>query len=204
MRHMAGVGALDHQITYEVATDQNAFSDLLARQPHNFDGKRVHSYHAITQGWYINKIIRRVDPQRRTIDDFARGFNEKWGMEWYLKPDAVEELDLTRISKSYEPPVYQILAPMIATLFDPREDKTIVKGALNKKSLLYRTIVHPNIDGSLSNVMNKDPKHRAIEGPAYSGHSNAESVYYSFGKVTNIHRLTTAYIQRTRWPNWPP
>ncbi|KAL0579434.1 hypothetical protein ABG067_008640, partial [Albugo candida] len=84
---MSGVGALDNPLSLKDASDQKVFSDILARQPHNFDGKPVHSYHAVTQGWFINELLRRVDPQQRTVDGFAREFQEKWNVEWYLKPD---------------------------------------------------------------------------------------------------------------------
>lgn len=176
MRHMSGVGALDYPLSLENASDPDVFSDILARQPHNYNGERVHSYHAITQGWYINEVVRRVDPQHRTIDGFAREFQEKWGLEWYLKPDVVEGLDLTRISQFYEPPLYQTIASFFATLIHPTKDKTFVTGLFDKKSLFYRSIINPKLDQGMGVIMNKDPRHRAIEAPAYSGHSNADSV----------------------------
>lgn len=173
---MAGVGALDEPLSFAIASDPDAFSDFLARQPHNFDGKPVHSYHALTQGWYINEVVRRVDPQHRTIDGIARAYKEKWGIEWYLKPDTVEGLDLSRISEFIEPPVYQTLIPFFATLLHPTKDKTFVKGSFDKMSLFYRSIINPKFDQAMGIIMNKDPRHRAIESPAYSGHSNADSV----------------------------
>lgn len=176
MRHMAGVGAFDEPISLEIASDPEAFSEFLARQPHNYDGKPVHSYHALTQGWYINEVVRRVDPHHRTIDGIARDYKEKWGVEWYLKPDTVKGLDLTRISEFIEPPVYQTLVTFFATLLHPTKDKTFVKGVFDKKSLFYRSIINPKLGQGMSILMNKDPKNRAIEAPAYSGHTNADSV----------------------------
>lgn len=176
MRHTSGVACLDHPLSYENVTDPKVFSDILAKQPHNFDGEPIHAYHAITQGWYQNEIIRRVDPQQRTIDDFAREFKQKWGSEWYLKPDATEGVDLNRISPFYEKSTYQQFLPLIISLIDPRKDSSFARGLFDKNSVVYRSIINPNIDQQRGIMNNGRSKYRALEGPSYSGHTNADSV----------------------------
>jgi hypothetical protein len=176
MRHTSGVGALDNPLSYENITNPAVFSDILARQPHNFDGVPKHCYHAITQGWYQNEIIRRVDPLHRTIDDFVQEYNKKYNIEWYLKPDATPGLDLKRIAHFYEKSTLQQFLPLILAYIDPRVDSTWVKNLFDKDSLFTRTIVYPNVGQPRGVMNNRDPKHRAIEGPSYSGHTNANSV----------------------------
>jgi hypothetical protein len=176
MRHKSGLACLDHPLSYENASDPAILADILAKHPHNFDGEPVHAYHAITQGWIQNEIIRRVDPQHRTIDDFAREFKDKWGSEWYLKPDATEGVDLKRIAPFYERPAYQQILSLLITILDPRKDSSFAFDFFDKNSMLYRSIVNPNIDQQKGIMNNKEPKYRAIEGPSYSGHTNADSV----------------------------
>ncbi|KAI8643602.1 beta-lactamase/transpeptidase-like protein [Parasitella parasitica] len=176
MRHTAGIGALDTPLSMANVSDPVVFAEILASQPHNFDGKPVHSYHAITQGWYQNEIIRRVDPQHRTIDDFAREYKEAYGSEWYLKPDATEGVDLTRIAPFYQKPKYQQLLGLVLTYLNPYADKTFINGIFDKNSLLTKTIIHPNINQKEGIMNNRDPENRAIEGPSYSGHTNADSM----------------------------
>jgi hypothetical protein len=124
MRHTAGVCALDNPLSYENITNAAVFSNILARQPHNFDGVEMHCYHAITQGWYQNEVIRRVDPLHRTIDDFVQEYNRKYNIEWYLKPDATPGVNLERIAPFYEKSTVQKFLPIIQAFIDPRQDST--------------------------------------------------------------------------------
>ncbi|KAG0205279.1 hypothetical protein BGX28_003081 [Mortierella sp. GBA30] len=76
MVHDSGVAALDDEdkddpFSWAHLADEEAFSERLARQPHLFDGKRTRAYHAVTRGWYLNEIVRRVDPKGRTIGQIA-------------------------------------------------------------------------------------------------------------------------------------
>lgn len=176
MRHTSGVGALDAPLSMANVTDSVVFADILAKQPHNFNGTPVHSYHAITQGWYQNEIVRRVDPHHRTIDDFAREFKDKYGSEWYLKPDATEGVDVTRIAPFYQRAGYQQFLEIARIYLDPFSDRAFIKSVFDKNSLFTKTIVHPNIDQKKGVMNNRDPESRAIEGPSYSGHTNADSV----------------------------
>ncbi|KAI7894202.1 beta-lactamase/transpeptidase-like protein [Mucor mucedo] len=175
MRHKSGLACLDYPLSYYNASDLDRLADVLAKQPHNFGGKPVHAYHAITQGWVQNEIIRRVDPQHRTIDDFAREFMEKWGSEWYLKPYATEGLDKSRIAPFYPIPKYQQYARLIATILNPFKDSSFAFGLFNKNSLVYRSLINPHINQN-TDIQKINPKHRSIEGPSYSGHTNADSM----------------------------
>jgi hypothetical protein len=173
MRHTAGVGALENLLSYKDVTNPETFSDILARQPHNFNGVPTHSYHAVTQGYYINEIIRRVDPLHRTVDDFAREFREAYGSEWYLKPDATPGLDMNRIAPFYEKSIFQQILFFGKLFF--QMDKDFMRNAMDRNSLYSRTMINANID-QVEGIMNRDPKYRSIEGPSYSGHTNADSV----------------------------
>ncbi|KAL7312064.1 hypothetical protein PS15m_007864 [Mucor circinelloides] len=176
MRHTSGVGALDTPLSLANVTDYATFTKILAEQPHNFDGVPTHAYHAITQGWYQNEIVRRVDPQHRTIDDFAREFKDRYGSEWYLKPDATEGVDVTRIAPFYSRPSYQKLIGLATAFLNPFTDKTFIKSVFDKNSLFTKTVMHPNIGQKEGIMNNRDPENRAIEAPSYSGHTNADSM----------------------------
>ncbi|KAI8347347.1 beta-lactamase/transpeptidase-like protein [Blakeslea trispora] len=175
MRHMAGVGALDQPLSLANVTDPKVFADLLASQPHNFDGVPTHAYHAITQGWYQNEIIRRVTGGK-TIDDFAREYNTQYGIEWYFKPDLTEGVNVDRVSPIYEKPMIYQLYDLINILFNPFTDKNLLKNVLNKHSIFHKTLTYPKIDQTGGVMHSNDPIRRAIEAPSYSGHTNANSI----------------------------
>lgn len=176
MRHTAGVAGLDRPLSLDEIKDPVAFANLLASQPHNFNGTRLHAYHAITQGWFQNELIRRVDPQQRTVDSFAQELNKKYGIEWYLKPDVTEGVDLTRISQFYPKSDIRQLAELVVSLVKPSTNRTFIKTLFDKNSLFTKCIKNANIDQMKGVMNNNDPPRRAIEGPSYSGHTNADSV----------------------------
>ncbi|KAF9951506.1 hypothetical protein BGZ65_005906 [Modicella reniformis] len=75
MVHESGVFYLEEEdsgLTWESLADQESFSDRLARQPHFFGGQPARAYQAVNRGWYLNEIVRRVDPKSRTIGQIAK------------------------------------------------------------------------------------------------------------------------------------
>ncbi|KAJ3338117.1 hypothetical protein HDU93_009988 [Gonapodya sp. JEL0774] len=74
MSHRGGVAWLDppQRMTIDELADPAKSDVKLAAQPHNHDGVTTKTYHAITRGWYLNAIARRVDPKHRTIGALLR------------------------------------------------------------------------------------------------------------------------------------
>ncbi|KAI9363727.1 beta-lactamase/transpeptidase-like protein [Pilaira anomala] len=175
MRHTSGVAAIDRPLFFEDVSNLDRLADIIAKQPHNFDGEPIHAYHAISQGYYQNEIIRRVDSQHRTLDSFAREFKDKWKSEWYLKPEATEGLNTSRISPFHVQSTYQQMYPIVTNLLNPWEDSSFVRSWFDKQSLLYRSIMLASMDQD-QNLMNTNKTYRTVEVPSYSGHTNADSM----------------------------
>lgn len=76
MRHEAGLASFDTSLDMQdLFTDnikQNAVGRIIEQHAQRFttDGKR--EYHALTRGWIVNELFRRVDPEGRTIGEFLR------------------------------------------------------------------------------------------------------------------------------------
>jgi len=103
MRHEGGLAAFDTSVDPEDLLahniKRNRVGRIIERHALRFrKGKgRAREYHAITRGWILNEVFRRVDPGGRTIGEFLR--EEISGP---LGADAiigVEEAELARISK---------------------------------------------------------------------------------------------------------
>jgi CubicO group peptidase (beta-lactamase class C family) len=78
MRHEAGLAVFNTSIAPEdLLTDnikQNRVGRIIESQVQKYrkgDGHR-REYHAVTRGWIVNELFRRVDPARRTIGEFLR------------------------------------------------------------------------------------------------------------------------------------
>ncbi|ORY27616.1 beta-lactamase/transpeptidase-like protein [Rhizoclosmatium globosum] len=62
LQHHGGVAFLDKERvpTLEEMLDLDVLAAKIAGQPHNFGGKPVSAYHAVTRGWYLNEVARRA------------------------------------------------------------------------------------------------------------------------------------------------
>ena len=77
MRHEAGLASLNVSIDPKDLLSenikQNKIGNVLESHPARFarDGN-PREYHAVTRGWVVNEIFRRVDPNGRTIGEYLR------------------------------------------------------------------------------------------------------------------------------------
>ena len=102
MRHEAGLANFDTSIDIEDLFTENIKLNAVGRiiedhAPRFRAGGSKREYHALTRGWIVNELFRRVDPAGRTIGEFLR--EEISGP---LKADVmigVKEHELQRISK---------------------------------------------------------------------------------------------------------
>jgi CubicO group peptidase (beta-lactamase class C family) len=70
LAHQAGLFAFDEPVNREVVADLDRLAIVLARQtPAAKPGTRQ-AYHAISLGFYQGELLRRVDPQHRTLGRF--------------------------------------------------------------------------------------------------------------------------------------
>ncbi len=70
--HEAGLVCLDEPISVDDMRDLDAMARLLARQKPAWVPGTRHGYHTMTIGLYMQELIRRTDPQHRTLGRFFR------------------------------------------------------------------------------------------------------------------------------------
>jgi CubicO group peptidase (beta-lactamase class C family) len=83
--HEAGLVFVDEHLSLANLRDLDYLARLLARQTPSWTPGTRHGYHAMSIGLYMQEIIRRVDPQHRTLGRF---FEEEiarpLGIEFYI------------------------------------------------------------------------------------------------------------------------
>lgn len=103
MRHEAGLAnfdtsmALDDLLTENIK--QNSVGRIIEGHTQKFAAGDANKreYHAITRGWIINEVFRRVDPAGRTIGEFLReDISEPLGVDAII---GVKREELIRVSK---------------------------------------------------------------------------------------------------------
>lgn len=93
LAHQAGLFELDVPITRELVADLERLAEVLARQKPAWEPGTRQAYHAITLGFYQNELIRRIDPQHRSLGQF---FQEELatplGLEFYIRlPESIPD-----------------------------------------------------------------------------------------------------------------
>ncbi|MFK7977587.1 MAG: serine hydrolase domain-containing protein [Halioglobus sp.] len=103
MRHSSGLANFDQSIEPEhlqtANIKENKVGEVIAAQTSRYpgDGANRCEYHAVTRGWVVNEIFRRVDPQQRTIGEFLRQeINEPMAVEALV---GIDDQELERVTE---------------------------------------------------------------------------------------------------------
>lgn len=175
LSHQAGLSAIDEKIDLSTLADHDALAAAIGKQkPAWVPGKR-HGYHGVTLGFFKSELIRRTDPQHRTIGQyFADEIAAPLDVEFYIGlPDHVTDDRLARIMADW----YRLkMIANIKTL--PSE---FVKGfVLQPKSLTARSFANPKVVGMP--IKYNDRAVRSIELPSANGTGTARAVATVYGE----------------------
>jgi CubicO group peptidase (beta-lactamase class C family) len=133
LAHQAGLFAFDEPVDRAVVADLDRLAVVLARQRPAWEPGTRQAYHAITLGFYEGELLRRVDPQHRSLgrffhDEIAVPLGE--GAEMFIR--LPEETPNERLAVVARPGLLQILAG-----FGLR----FTLEAFNPRSNIYRALV---------------------------------------------------------------
>jgi CubicO group peptidase (beta-lactamase class C family) len=85
LAHQAGLVGIDRQLTPAMVADHDLMAQILAEQRPLWQPATRHGYHTLTLGWYQNELIRRVDPQRRSLAKFFQAeIADRLGIHFYI------------------------------------------------------------------------------------------------------------------------
>ncbi|HEX9085271.1 MAG TPA: serine hydrolase domain-containing protein [Gemmatimonadaceae bacterium] len=137
--HEAGLVLFDEELTIEKLRDFDYMARLLARQKPAWPPGTRHGYHTMSIGLYMQELIRRVDPARRTLGRFFHEeIAEPLNLELYigLPPDIPDE----RLA------VLKTLSRTRAILALRNTPPVLITKILRPGSLLRRSMLLANLD----------------------------------------------------------
>ena len=67
LSHQAGLPVIDTPLDLETLADLDALGRIIGAQAPKWEPGTRHGYHGISLGWYESELLRRVDPQHRSI-----------------------------------------------------------------------------------------------------------------------------------------
>ncbi len=161
MGHTAGLSGWDEPLDMTDLLDHDKLVGLLAAQAPWWEPGSGSGYHAISQGYLLGEIVKRVSG-RSLGTFFADEIAGPLGADFHIGTAAEHD---SRIAHVIPPP------------FGLGEDPTVP--AIDRSSIAWRTLGNPAMDAAFSST----PEWRRAEIPAAGGHGNARS-------VAAIHTLT--------------
>lgn len=101
LAHQAGLFALDEPIDRSVVADLDRLAVVLARQKPAWQPGTRQAYHAITLGYYESELLRRVDPQHRSVGQFFHDeIASPLALDFYIRlPESIPNSRLATISR---------------------------------------------------------------------------------------------------------
>ena len=101
LAHQAGLFALDEPLDRSLVADLDRLAVVLARQKPAWEPGTRQAYHAITLGFYEGEIVRRVDPQHRSLGQFFQDeIAAPLGLDVYIRlPEEIPNSHLATIAR---------------------------------------------------------------------------------------------------------
>ncbi|VAV89627.1 Putative esterase [hydrothermal vent metagenome] len=173
LAHQAGVCAIDEPMDLDLLGDPDRVADAIAKQEPLWEPGTAHGYHTISLGWYESELLRRVDPQHRTVGRFfADEVAGPLDLEFYIGlPDDVPDARIAAIQAKWYRTRMMFNLSKLPSKF--------VKDFLNPKTITARTFANPKVLGSP--VRYNERAMRSIELPASNGIGQVRSIAKAYG-----------------------
>jgi CubicO group peptidase (beta-lactamase class C family) len=164
LSHQAGVPALSKTVPREGRYDWRYMTEALAEQKPWWEPGTKHGYHALTYGYLVGEVVRRVDGRSLGVyfrDEVARPLGLDF---WIGLPDSEHARCADMIPAPPTPPG----AP-----------NPFAAAAANPESLVGRVFGNPPLEPGSVNT----PEWRRAEIPAANGHGTARSLARVYGAL---------------------
>jgi CubicO group peptidase (beta-lactamase class C family) len=166
LAHEAGLPVVDEPLDARLLADFDRLAAAIARQRPLWKPGTRHGYHGVSLGWYEGELVRRVDPERRTLGRF---FGEEiaapLGIEFYFGAPA--DLPPARLARIERIAAWKAL-PQMGDL--PLQMRLAM---LNSRSVTFRAFANPRLrrPADLDRA-----EYRVLEFPAGGGIGGARDI----------------------------
>jgi len=169
LAHQAGLFAFDEPVDKTVVADLDRLAVVLARQKPAWEAGTRQAYHAITLGFYESELLRRVDPQHRSLGQFFQDeIATPLGLDFYIRlPESIPNSRLATLAKP-SPFAMLLRFPIRLTL-----------ASFNRHSNIYRALI-----ANPGSEMVHDERRiyaRNLEVPSGGGVGTARAIAHAYG-----------------------
>ncbi|HJV49478.1 MAG TPA: serine hydrolase domain-containing protein [Geothrix sp.] len=192
LAHQAGLFALDEPVDRGLVADPDRLAAVLARQKPAWPPGERQAYHAITLGFYESELLRRVDPQRRSLGRiFQDEIATPLGLDFYIRlPESMPDARLATLA----PP------SLLARLFGFPLSFTLA--VMDQQSNIWRALIGSEIPRDAQRIYARD-----LEVPSGGGVGTARALaraYSAFATGGRELGLRPETLQALSAPATPP
>lgn len=108
LAHQAGLFALDEPLDTSLVADVDRLAEVLARQKPAWEPGTRQAYHAVTIGFYEGELLRRIDPQHRTLGQFFQDeIATPLELNFYIRlPESIPD---SRLAPLVDPSLFEMM-----------------------------------------------------------------------------------------------
>lgn len=168
LSHQAGLFAFDEPVDRSVVADLDQLAMVLARQKPAWEPGTRQAYHAISLGFYEGELLRRVDPQRRSLGQFFQDeIASPLGLDFYIRlPEAIPNSRLAILQRA------SLVKALLAFPIP------LALASINPRSAIYRALfVNP---GSALPFDDQRIYARNLEVPSGGGVGTARAIAHAY------------------------
>ena len=184
LAHQAGLFAFDEPVDASVVADLDRLAEVMARQKPAWEPGTRQGYHAITLGFYEGELLRRIDPEHRSLGQFFQDeIATPLGLDFYIR--LPESIPNSRLAVMESPGFIKLLFGFPFRL---------ALATMNPRSNIYRALV---VNPGSAIVLDKERIYaRNFEVPSGGGVGTARaiaraySVFATGGKELGLRRET--------------
>ncbi len=162
LTHQAGLPAVAQPLSETAIYEWDTMTTVLAAQQPWWEPGKKHGYHAVTYGWLVGEVVRRITGKSLGTffrDEVARPF----GVDFHIG-----------LPESEEGRVVPLIPPPMPSPEDVNLFTEILK---DPDGLLFKAFLNPPIAPDAVNTR----EWRAAEIPAANGHTNARALARVYG-----------------------
>ncbi len=166
LSHQAGLPAVRKPLPPEALFDWDAMCEALAQQEPWWEPGRKHGYHALTFGWLVGEVIRRITgktPGTYFRDELARPL----GLDAHIGTGPEHDERIASMIASPPPP--------------PGQPNIFLEVINNPESVTAKAFANPPLMSKPGLVNTRE--WRAAELPAANGHATARSLARLYGAL---------------------
>jgi CubicO group peptidase (beta-lactamase class C family) len=195
LAHQAGLFAFDEPVDKKVVADLDQLALVLARQAPAWKPGARQGYHAISIGFYEGELLRRIDPQHRSLGQFFQDeIATPLGLDFYIR--LPKQTPNSKLAVIESPSAIEMLLgfPIRLTL-----------ATLYPRSNIYRALI-----ANPGAAICRDERHlyaRNLEVPAGGGVGTARSmaraysVFATGGRELQLHSGTLQALSAPAVPS---